>query len=298
MNLQSEKLARAAQARSIKREQPSLGTHYWFYPAIEKPTSSIILIHGYRGNHLGLSSIAGALIDFDVYIPDLPGFGLSAELTSEHTIEAYSEWLSRFIAALNLPEKPILLGHSFGSIVVSHHAANADDFSLLILENPVSAPALKGPKAAMTLLAKTFFKFAEQTSEKTGNRILKSWPMVRGMSIVMTKSRNRKLRSWVHQQHDTNFNDFASRRVAVEGYRASISSCVADFAARFKTPVLVIAGDKDDITSVAQQRSMFSLIQSPKKLQIISGVGHLTHYECPQLVADYISSFARESGRL
>lgn len=255
------------------------------------------MIHGYRGNHLGLSAIVGALEDFDVYVPDLPGFGKSEAFHAQHTIENYSLWLASFIGGLKLDEKPLLLGHSFGSIVVSHHAANFRDFSALILENPVSAPALDGPKALLTLLTKSFFKLAELSPEKTGERLLKSWPMVRGMSIVMTKSRNRVLRRWVHRQHDENFNDFANRRVAIEGYRASISNCVSDFAAKFNTRVLIIAGEKDDITTVSQQQEMARLIKTQHRLHVIPGVGHLTHYECPAAVANLIRQFVIEQAK-
>ena len=117
--------------------------------------------------------------------------------------------------------------------------------------------------------------------------------MVRGMSILMTKSWNRKLRAWVHEQHDANFNDFASRRVAIEGYTASISNNVSDYAADFKVPTLLIIGSRDDITSPKQQREMALKIGAEHELVEHRGVGHLTHYEVPELVAADIRSFVK-----
>jgi pimeloyl-ACP methyl ester carboxylesterase len=296
MTNKSAQLALAASRRGHARLQTIDGelTKYWFYPAKTTAAKTIIFIHGYRGNHRGLEAIAGALEDFEIFIPDLPGFGASAPLNGEHSIAHYSQWLDKFIHGLNLSAKPILLGHSFGTIVCSHFAAtNPRSISKLVLVNPVSAPALEGPKAGLTKIAILFFWLAAKLPVTTADWLLKSWPMVRGMSIVMTKSKDKTLRAWVHRQHDDNFNDFAELRVAIEGYHASISSCVADFAASFEMPTMFIAGDRDDITSVAQQQKTFATVKANEsRLEVIHGVGHLTHYETPERVADLIRSFA------
>lgn len=296
-NLNQARLAASARDSGKKRIVSIDGksTCYWHYPAKDaKPAAkAIVFVHGYRGNHHGLEAIVGAMKHHDVYIPDLPGFGLSEPFAGVHTIEQYSAWLNAFILALKLPSKPHLLGHSFGSIVVSAYAANYSGISSLILENPVASPALKGPKAAMTALAKIFFWFAGVLPESLGDRILMSWPMVRGMSIVMTKSRQVELRRWVHSQHDANFNDYASRRVALEGYTASISNCVGDFASEIKVPTLMLIGDRDDITSVAQQHRLFDQLKTPgSAIKEFKAVGHLTHYEIPELIAAAIEDWA------
>lgn len=121
--------------------------------------------------------------------------------------------------------------------------------------------------------------------------------MVRGMSIVMTKSRNTQLRKWVHQQHDSNFNDFASRRVAIEGYQASISHSVGEYAPNFRVATGLIIGQKDDITTPSQQRSMATTIPTVHSVYEIHEVGHLTHYESPWLVADFIRQHLLEAGQ-
>ncbi|MFM6971520.1 MAG: alpha/beta fold hydrolase [Rhodoluna sp.] len=294
--LVADRFAKLARDRAVAREIQVMDTvtRYWEYPATNADSPTLILIHGYRGNHHGLEAIAGALPEFNIIIPDLPGFGKSTPFGNAHSIENYSWWLGEFIDRLGLPAKPHLLGHSFGSIVVSHHVAHSDDVSSLILENPVSAPALKGPNAVVTKIAQAFFHFAGRLPLEPGEKLLKSWPMVRGMSILMTKSLNRKMRSWVHAQHDANFNDFANRRVAIEGYQASISRNVGEFAPEFKVPVLVIAGTRDDITSLKQQKTMFDLIRVEKQLVVLPKVGHLTHYECPDLVAAAISAHIKK----
>jgi pimeloyl-ACP methyl ester carboxylesterase len=284
----AEKATARAQANQI--EVGDTVTRYWFYPANRSAAKSIVFVHGYRGNHRGLEAIAGALEEFNIYIPDLPGFGESTPFASEHSLANYSSWLSAFIKKLNLA-KPIVLGHSFGTIVCAKFAAGKPEIEKLILVNPVSAPALEGPKAALTKIAMGFFWLSGKLPLRAGEFILKSWPMVRGMSIVMTKTRKTKLRKWVHAQHDANFNDFASRRVAIEGYRTSVSNNVSDFASQILVHTLLIIGAKDDITSPNQQRAMAAKMSAPVEVLEHRGVGHLTHYEIPDLVAADVRRF-------
>jgi pimeloyl-ACP methyl ester carboxylesterase len=297
--LVSRQLAETASARAIEKSNPVSGkqTAYWFYPSSAADAQDIILIHGYRGNHRGLEAIAGALDDFNVYIPDLPGFGKSEAFEHSHSIQNYSQWLGGFIAALRLSSKPILLGHSFGSIICAAFAANSQQIQMLVLENPVSAPALDGEKVFVSKLTKKFFDLVGSVPPSAANWLLKSWPMVRGMSMVMTKSRDFELRRWIHKQHDDNFSDFASTRVALEGYAASISDNVRNYSSRFQVPTLVIIGDRDEITSTEHQQQMADSIPVRKYLSLHQGIGHLTHYESPALVADDIRGFVAANSR-
>ena len=291
MAVYSDELAKAALARSEACEAivAEVATRYWFYPASAADAMTLIFIHGYRGNHHGLEAIAGGLPDFNIVIPDLPGFGASAPFAGEHSVDAYVGWLNAFVDHIaheqKLAAKPVVVGHSFGSIISAAFAAQSATISNLVLINPVSAPALEGPKAALTQLVKLMFWLSGSLPLKSGLAMLKSWPMVRGMSIVMTKSRTRALRQWVHDQHDANFNDFANRRVAIEGYNASISHHVGEYAPHFSVPTTLIIGAKDDITSVKQQEAMAATIPVDWTLTNLQGVGHLTHYEKPAEVA-------------
>ena len=291
MTLYSDELAKTALARSEAREAivADVATRYWFYPASAADAKTLIFIHGYRGNHHGLEAIAGALPDFNIVIPDLPGFGASAPFAGEHSVEAYVGWLNALVDHVvteqRSNEKPVVVGHSFGSIISAAFAVQSEAISHLVLINPVSAPALEGPKAALTELVKLMFWLSGALPLKAGLEMLKSWPMVRGMSIVMTKSHQRELRRWVHAQHDANFNDFANRRVAIEGYNASIAHNVGEYAPNFKVPTTLIIGAKDDITSVKQQEAMAATIPVDWTLTNLQGVGHLTHYEKPAQVA-------------
>jgi pimeloyl-ACP methyl ester carboxylesterase len=113
------------------------------------------------------------------------------------------------------------------------------------------------------------------------------------MSSVMAKTNDRKLRSWIHKQHLSNFSDFATVRVATEGYDASISSDLSVMAPSITTPVLIVAAQLDDITAIEVQREVVKLYPRAKLVEI-NNVGHLVHYEAPEQAANFIRAFIEE----
>lgn len=266
------------------------GTVYYTYN--DKPKLPvIIMIHGYRGTHHGLELIAKCLNGYRVIVPDLPGFGESKPLENEHSLKNYATWLSGFIDSLNLSKPPILLGHSFGSIITSSYASvNPTKITKLILVNPIGAPALKGSKAFMTRLALFYYWLGCKLPERMAMHWLSSKPTVMIMSTTMAKTRDKDLRKFIHSQHLTHFSSFANSKVASEAFKTSTKHNVRDFAQTVTVPTLIIAGDRDDITPILKQRELATLFPNAR-LEIIKGVGHLTHYETPDAVADAIKKF-------
>ena len=289
--MHSESLAESARIRAVRHTIEVLGTNtvYYEYPASTERARTILMVHGYRGNHHGLEAIAAGLSRFRVLIPDLPGFGESGPLKQDHSIANYSNWLREFSKALGLTEELNLVGHSFGTLVVGHYSANYAAKSITLI-NPVSSPALSGPRAALTQLTRLYYLLATFAPKFAGEWLLRNRFAVMVMSVVMAKTKDKNLRRWIHRQHLSNFSDFANVKVATEGYRASISSNLSDFAPRISAPVLIVAAALDDITDIASQRSVAKLYPDAT-IQEIPGVGHLVHYEAPDRAAELITEF-------
>lgn len=298
------------------RVEPLAGsaTHVWEYgPAgrsessRELATTVIVVVHGFRGDHHGLEPVIAQLGADDeglrIVAPDLPGFGDSTPLGTphEHDIDGYASWL-RALVALIRSESPdarlVVLGHSFGSIVVSATLAGVGDGPDLdpddaILINPIAAPALKGPRGVMTRLAIGFYRFSAAVPEKPGFFFLKSGLVTRIMSVTMAKTGDRQLRRWIHDQHDRYFGAFSNRSVVLDSFRASVSHDVSEYAARITVPTLMIAADKDDITPMAAQYAVQAAIPDAR-LVTLHDVGHLIHYERPREAAEAIRAFLAE----
>ncbi len=250
------------------------------------------MIHGFRGTHHGLLLIANHLKDNRLIIPDLPGFG-KGESMEVYDLENYVMWLYRYIKALKLAQPPILLGHSFGSIITAAYAEKyPETINKLVLVNPIGAPALEGPSKIMTKLAISYYKIGAKLPEKSAYKWLSAQPIVKVMSVTMTKTHDKKLRAFIHQQHRQHFSRFHSAQSVLEGFKTSVSHTVKDFAPNISTPTLLIAGSLDDITPLGDQYALVKLF--PKaKLKVINDVGHLTHYETPGDVAKYVQAFIK-----
>lgn len=265
-------------------------TEYWVYNNdLKLPT--IVMVHGLRGTHHGLDLIARPMTGYRIIVPDLPGFGESRPLENEHSIENYVKWLKQFMSGLNLVKPPILLGHSFGSIIVGHYAMKyPNTITKLILVNPIGAPVLKGSKAILTQLAVAYYWLSRQLPEPAGTRLLASKPSVMAMSTTMAKTHDKELRKFIHGQHLQHFSSFTNRRVANEAFQASIHNNVRDVAQYITTPTLLIAGGLDNVTPLKKQKELVKLFPNAK-LEVINKTGHLTHYETPLIVAEMIKKF-------
>lgn len=266
--------------------------HYWTYHDDKQPT--ILMIHGFRGTHHGLEKIAKNLPDYHLIIPDLPGFGDSQSFAenSEHSLDQYVEFLHQFSRST---AATIVLGHSFGSIIASHYAARyPDEVHRLILVNPISAPALNGPKAVMTKLALFYYWLAEKSPERISNVVLSHQGIVDIMSRQMTVSRDPKLRAFIRQQHRDHFSSFASPKIVSQAFRAAVSNTVTEVVAKISMPTLVIGAKNDQVSSVKTQRAFSKALANGTYVEL-DDVGHLTHYEQPREVAAAVRAFLKQS---
>lgn len=265
-------------------------THYWDYGPVDA-AATVIAVHGYRGEHHGLEPVIAHLAGVRMLSPDLPGFGESTPLTeTDHSIDGYSAWLRGFVAALDLPQPPVILGHSFGSIVVSHAIADGLEAPKLILLNPIAAPALKGPQAVMTWLTLLWYRVGRLLPERVGAAWLGNRGIVRFMSVMLAQSKDRELRRWIHDQHATYFSRYSDRDTVIAGFKASIGSDVSEVADRLTMPTLLVGASNDPITTVAAYERLHGLIPG-SELVVLQGVGHLIHYEKPREAAVAIVGF-------
>ena len=284
----------------VRRDEVEVGggtTAYWVYGP-EDAETTVIAVHGFRGDHHGLESVLAFLPEARVIAPDLPGFGETGPLPGrEHDLDAYADWLTAFAGAV--APGAVILGHSFGSIVTSAAVAGGLKTPRLILVNPIGAPALEGPKGVMTRLAVLYYALGARLPERLGTALLRNRVIVRVMSITMAKTRDAPLRRFIHDQHDTYFSLFSDRDVLRDAFVASVSHDVREFADDIHVPTLLIAAERDDITPIEAERTLATRFDDATLVEI-AHVGHLIHYETPAEAAGAIRRFLRipvERGR-
>jgi pimeloyl-ACP methyl ester carboxylesterase len=243
-----------------------------------------LFIHGFRGDHHGLQAVAGALVDLEVVSPDLPGFGKSAEL-EHHSLSSYSDWLIDFYNSTGPYD--LVVGHSFGTLIVANAISNGLSTKKVCLINPITTRGITS-KSLGNRLAEIYYRVGK-------NKIFGSWLMssglvTRAMSIGLTKTKNRRTRRFIHDQHGRYFSTYTSTRVAIEGFQSANSGSVFDYAEKLTGPTLLIAGAKDAVAPISEQRRLNEVL-SNSKLLVLEKVGHLSHYEKPVDIAIAITKF-------
>jgi pimeloyl-ACP methyl ester carboxylesterase len=292
MSVASPYADRLSRLPVVRREVEVRGadTVFWEYGPADASTT-VIAVHGFRGDHHGLEPVLAFLPELRVIAPDLPGFGESAPVPGRtYDLDEYVAWLTEFAAAV--APGAVILGHSFGSIVTSAAVARGLATPRLVLINPIGAPALEGPKGIMTRLAVLYYALGARLPERLGTALLRNRLIVRVMSITMAKTSDPELRRFIHDQHDTYFSRFADRDVLRDAFVASVSHDVSEVAEDIDVPTLLIAAANDDITPIEVERKLAARFADASLVEI-AHVGHLIHYETPAEAAGAIRRFLR-----
>lgn len=275
-----------------EREVEILGsrTRFWDFGP-EDARDTVVFVHGYRGDHHGLEAVIAQLDGIRILSPDLPGFGASTPLTeAPHSIEGYVRWLAAFIDALDLPAPPVVLGHSFGSMVTSHAIADGLPARALVLVNPITTDPKVAAGRFATGVTRLFYKVSRGMPTRLARLWLGNRMIVQIMSSTLVKTRDRTLRTWIHEEHHRYFNGFSDARTAAEGFEASVSTDVTVAAPRVNVPTVLIAGAVDMIAPIEGQRRAVDLFPDARLVEV-PGTGHLAHYESPGVVAGAIRDF-------
>ena len=237
--------------------------------ATKNPT--LLFIHGYRGSHEGLSEVISALpSNYKIHSPDIPPAG--GKSLSDYTTEEYTKYIIDYIKKNHL-EKPILIGHSLGSIIASATAAKYPDLvnDKLILLSPISKKPAK-PFAMLTPLPAILpVKIVDYITTKY-------------MFVPGDKQLFQKALKITHKCSSSNTNKHDLWRAG----KYSASTSIADFNPTSKD-ILLVAGEKDRLIPIKATKSLAQKLGA--KLVVIPDTGHIMNYEVPKKVAKAISDF-------
>lgn len=251
---------------------------------MKKP--ALIFIHGLRGDHYGLLEIADALrADFEIYTPDLPGYG-EHEALGKQTTDSYSEWLHEYVTSLNLSQKPVMIGHSMGSIIVSHYLKKypKDTNEKAILLAPIARSEKQQKRSDRT--AKILCDGMRRLMNGHQRyRLLKSKFIAFIISRYLTYDRTRQ--KYIDRQHYEHSGRFTSTKAVIADIELSMKE-QSTFESDKK--LLLCMGDHDRLTKVENVKKRKAGHKNIK-LEVIPGTGHLLNYEQPNLCADIIRKF-------
>ncbi|MCM1028074.1 MAG: alpha/beta hydrolase [Pseudoflavonifractor sp.] len=234
----------------------------------------LILMHGWGCDHSTVASVAAtASLTNTVYSLDLPGFGESDEPTRPWTPEDYAAMLRAFVTALGI-KRPTLAGHSYGGrVAIVYGATYPDEVDRLIL---IDAAGVK-PRHGL----KWHWKVG---SFKTGKWLLNTFLGKEKAAPVIERWRNKR--------------GSADYRAASPMMKATMSASVNEdlchYMPSIKAPTLLMWGEKDTATPLADARKMERLIPDAGIVTFI-GAGHYSFLDAPAHFAAVLAEFLNPS---
>ncbi|GGE63463.1 alpha/beta fold hydrolase [Nesterenkonia cremea] len=269
------------------------------------PRPRLLLIHGFRGDHHGMQLIVDALPGYEIFVPDLPGFGETPPLRSprgrrlEHTVERYAEVVEALAEQLRLGAEDVVAGHSFGSIVVSAHLQRAvRRWAGAVMLAPISDDIFRRPALLPGALGvELYYRLCQVLPGGWGDWALRSPLALAVTNLTMMVGREPDLRAYIRDQHRRHFGAYSDRKTVLEAYWASSRHTVTDYAATLDMPVLLLCGAKDQLSTVAGRRTLRQAVPGSEgagaQWEILRGTGHLLHYEKPAQAGRAVERFLR-----
>jgi pimeloyl-ACP methyl ester carboxylesterase len=233
----------------------------------------VLILHGWGKDVTGQKYRQLAEIlqkkGFDVYTPDLPGFGTTPLGKNALIFADYVAFVTAYITKTIRAKKVIVIGHSFGGrIAIRFTALHPDMVEKLILVDASGIPQKLSLKKQLVALA-----------TKVGVPLFRVPPF----SVVYGLLRKIVYRSIGEMDYYKAGNLTETFKNV---YRVSI---VSDLPA-ISVPTLIVWGGKDTFTPLSCGKAMHAAIKH-SKFVIIQDATHRLPYENPTATAQTIISF-------
>lgn len=261
---------------------------YWTYNSSDKPVC--VLIHGITGSHEGFEYIIAHLDDFHIIVPDLPGFGESKLTLQKFSADELAKQTNAFVKALNLKNRPYLVGHSMGGLIVaSMLSQNPELFhQKTVLISPVATRVQYLDSRKVGELVGRWQYYLGKRVPKAGPRLVKSRLISRIATFALLTADDKDLRKRIYGHHFKNLDYISSIDYYHQLHKDINKRGVVNYApALVKHDIRLISGDKDNVTPISTEKKLAKALEID--LHVIKGVGHLLHYERPKEVAELIN---------
>lgn len=232
----------------------------------------VLLLHGWGSSFDVYKGITEALCDrCRLVAVNFPGCGNSDTMKEPWKLEDYCDFVLKFMKAVNL-ENPIMMGHSHGGRVTLKMAAEGmvEPAKIVLLD---SAGLIPKKTARQKFRAKSF---------KIIKRVL-TLPVIKNYSEGLLDKARRHYGS-------------ADYNAAPEVLRKTLVSIVntdlRDIISNIKCPTLLIWGDNDTATPLADAKIIESLIPDAG-LCVLEGTGHYSFCEKPYQAHAILRSFIK-----
>ena len=250
----------------------------------ERSTGEPVLwLHGYpHDRSLWGPQLADPVPGFRFIAADLPGFGDSDRIAPP-SLDAWADWVVALLDALDIP-RAVIGGLSMGGYLAfalwRRHPQRVR--ALILADTRAGADTEEGKveRRAMQELART--EGAGAIAEK----------MIEGMVGRTTRA--------VAPDAVTTL-DLMMRRASADAIVDALQALIdrpdsTPTLATISVPTLILCGDEDVLTPVAESRAMLRAIDG-SRLEVIPEAGHLSNFERPAVFNRLLSDFLRATIR-
>ena len=232
----------------------------------------IIFLHGGYGSwRHWIKQVIYLAKDYQILVPDMPGFGESSDLKSDHTPENISLNLYQTFRKLNITDLDNinLVGFSFGGLISGHLSyqflKKGIELKNLILVGPGGTGARRGPMREMV----------RRTSKMSFEEILKAH--FENLKILMINNpKNIDLLSLYIQLENTNNHRLKSRPI-------SATNTLIKILEKQNIIPYLIFGEKDATVGpyFEERISIFRAACKEVRIHVEINAGHWIMYEKP-----------------
>lgn len=241
----------------------------------------MLLIHGFMGNSTNFEPIFDLLKDdFTLVAVDLPGFGLSEKKVEKKLSRNYMARVVEELAEKLGLQRYHVLGHSMGTEVALWLALNAPEKvkSLILLDSSVCRPEQD--------------RLANNVFTKVGLRVI-------FMNYNFQKSTFKRMLV----NNEAFSEDYFLKNYYLT-YQTSLdvvfnlaenrdTEALKERLRELSTPVLLVWGEKDDVTPLEDAKCLLNHIQA--EFVVIPDAGHLIMFDQPRLLGQTINDFVFSS---
>lgn len=242
-------------------------TEYDAFGDAASPT--LLVLHGWADSSVSWRKFAYLLgKDYQVIVPNLPGFGGSQAPQDAWGLEDYALFIGNFCTKLHVNPATII-AHSNGGAIAIYGLANGifETGQLVLLASAGIRTNGRGRKRLIRLLT------------KTGKVLTRPLPVV-----TQQKLRNKLYR--------TIGSDLLVAAHMQETFKRVVAQDVQNEAVRIAVPTLLIYGDQDTATPLVFGQQLHALIPA-SSLEIITGVDHFIHIKATERVVVLIHEFLK-----
>ena len=217
-----------------------------------------LLLHGWgASSDLFAATMRGLGDGFDLIAPDFPGFGATGAPPAPWGVGEYMEWTLALMDWLGV-ERANLIGHSFGGrVAIKLAALHPERVARLMLTDAAGIRPQRDWRYHLRV------------------RAFKTW-----RALAQSRYTPQPLRMWAAAQvAQQGSPDYKAASGTVRGsFVRVVNEDLREYLPRIKAPTLLIWGDRDEDTPLADGQLMERLIPDAG-LVVFEGAGHYAYLE-------------------